>query len=126
MRARMGTCPKSRAGIKREARQGGRNGGGIPWGANHEAFPNAERLEELLPLREIIHVQQWSAVKLHIRSHVSIGTEPLLQGSHMSGERVLKRKSPLENRPGCDLRPCLNADGMLRGQHGLLMEHHCC
>src|SRR5215475_6102541 len=100
MRARMGTCPKSRAGIEREAHHGGRDGRGIPWGANHEAFPNAERLEELLPLREIIHVQQWSAVELHIRSHIGIGTEPLLQGSHMSGERVLKRKSPLKNRPG--------------------------
>src|SRR6516162_6104600 len=126
MRARMGTCPKSRARIEREAHHGGRNGRGIPRGANHEAFPNAERLEELLPLREIIHVQQRSAEELHARSLAGPGTEPLLQDSHMPRERVLKRQSPLENSPCCGLRPCLNADGMLRGQPGLLMEHHCC
>src|SRR5215471_8431839 len=125
MRARMGPCPKSRAGIKREARHGGRDGRGIPWGANHETFPHAERWEELLPLREIIHVQQRSAVELHVRSLTGTGTEPLLQGSHMPGERVLKRKSPLENSPCCGLRPCLDTDGMLRSQHSLLMGYYC-
>src|SRR5262249_29636751 len=126
MRTRMGTCPKGRAGIERKARHGGRDGRGIPWGANHEAFPNTERLEELLPLREIIHVQQRSAIELYVRSLIGPGTEPLLQGSYMPAERVLKRQGPLENSPCCGLRPCLDADGTLRGQHGLLMEHHCC
>src|SRR5687768_3817439 len=110
MRARMGTCPKSRTGIKRETRHGRRNGRGIPWGANHQALPNAERLEELLPLREISHVQQRSAVELYIRSHASIHTEPLLEGRHMSGKSVIKRESPLENSPCASLRPCLDAD----------------
>ena len=115
MRARMGTCPKSRTWIECEARHGGRDGRGIPWGANHEAFPNAEWLEELLPLREIIHVQQRSAVELHVRELARTGTEPLLENSHMPGKRVLEGKSPLENRPCCGLRPCFDADGMLRG-----------
>src|SRR5206468_4913814 len=126
MRARMGPGPKSRAGIECEARHGGRDGRGIPWGANHEAFPNTERLEELLPLREIVHVQQWSAVELHVRDLAGIDTEPLLEGRHLSGERIIKRESPLENSPCCGLRLGLKTDGMLRGKHGPLMEYHCC
>src|SRR5262245_36287560 len=126
MRARMGTCPKSGARIERETRHSGRNRRGLPRGTNHETFPNAAWVEELLPLRELIHVQQRSAVELYVRSFTGTSTEPLLQGSHLSGKRDIKRESPLKNSPGCGLRLCLNADGMLRGQHGLLMEHHCC
>src|SRR5512134_3326914 len=95
MRARMGPCPKRRTGIEREARHSGRDGRGIPWGANYEALPNAERLEELLPLREIIHVQERSAVELYVSSRADIPTEPLLEGNHLSGEHVIKRESPL-------------------------------
>src|SRR4029453_18708150 len=112
MRARMGTCPKSRAWIEREARHGGREGQSIPWGTKHETCDTPERRKKLLPLSEIIHGQQRSAVELHLRSLTGTDTEPLLQGSHMPGECVLKRKSPLENSPCCGLRPCLDADGM--------------
>src|SRR5712691_10758273 len=124
MGTRMGTRPKRRTGIECEARQVRGDRRGIPGGANHEALPQAERWEELLPLREIVHIRQRSAVELHTRGFPGTSTEPLLEGSYLPGERVIERERPLQDSPCGGLRPRRDTGFVLRDQQGLLMEHH--
>jgi hypothetical protein len=123
MRTGMAPGTKSRARIQREARHGGRNRRRIPWGANHQAPLQRERLKKLLPLREVVHVQQRSAVELTLGSRHSGGAivvEQPPRGSASSRERAL------EDSPGGRLGAGLNTACLLREKPGLLMEHDRC
>jgi hypothetical protein len=83
-------------------------------------------LKKLLPLRQVVHVQQRSAVELYVSGLVSREAEPVLQSSHLRGERVIERESALEDSPGGRHRTGLNTAGLLREKQGLLMEHDRC